>query len=203
MESVAYTFIHQYGWRITFEEAPLRYSGDVVDVTRDFSLGTRAYNPRGGRLEFSYDLGTNAKPDPEQVLRTAIEAYHRAGLPGRYEVIRAENYLHIVPTASANKDGVVEPVRSPFDVAVTVDGAGRFPEPVLNDLASSIQAASGYKIFVGQTPFLQGIQPRIERRFENMQARAILRALIAATGEVRIWYLMYAIRQKGYALSVL
>lgn len=47
MESVAYTFIHEYGWRITFEEAPLFYGGDIVDVTRDFSRGIRAYNPPG------------------------------------------------------------------------------------------------------------------------------------------------------------
>jgi hypothetical protein len=203
MESVAYTFIQKYGWRITFEEAPQRYAGDFVDVTRDFSLGTRSYKARGGRLEFSYDLGPDAKPDPEQVLRTTVEAYHQAGLPGRYDIIRDGDYLHIVPTASANESGIVEPVRSPLDMAVTVDGAGRFPQPVLQDLARSIQATSGYRISLGWSPFYQGIQPRIERRFENIQARAILKALIAATGKVRIWYLMFDFSEKAYALSVL
>lgn len=70
MESVAYTFIQEYGWRITFEEAPLLYEGDIVDVTRDFSRGIRAYIPRGGRLEFTYELGPGGRPpdDPAKVL---------------------------------------------------------------------------------------------------------------------------------------
>lgn len=204
MESVAYTFIQEYGWRITFEEAPLVYPGDIVDVTRDYSHGIRAFDPRGGRLEFSYDLGPDGTPpkDPERVLRAAVEAYHGAGLPGRYDLIRARGYLHIVPVASADERGVLQPVRSPLNAVVTIEGGGRFPDSVLEDLLKSIEEVSGYQVVIGRTPFPQGIQPRIQQRYEHAEARAVLRDLIAATSKPRVWYMMYSIGLQRYVLSV-
>ena len=67
LDSVAYTFAQQYGWPITFEEALTVYEGDLVDVTltrpkRPITDGRRLYSPLGGRLEFSYDLGPDARP---------------------------------------------------------------------------------------------------------------------------------------------
>jgi hypothetical protein len=114
LQSVAYTFDQQYGWRITFEEAPLVWSGDMIDVTRNFGAGIRAYDPRGGRLEFSYALGPSGSPpsDPTPVLRAAIDAYHRAGLPGRYDLLPVDGYFQIVPIAHTDKSGLLEPTHS-------------------------------------------------------------------------------------------
>ncbi len=204
MESVAYTFIQEYGWRITFEEAPLVWPGDFVDVTRNLSAGIHAYDPRGGRLEFSYDLGPNgtAPEDPGSVLRTAIAAYNKTGFPGRYRLLPEDGYFQIVPAAHRNEAGLLESIRSPLDSVVTVDGGGRFPEPVLQDLTRAMERVSGYRVVVGRTPFLQGEQPRIKRLFTNTQARSILRALIQATGKKRVWYLMYWIMHRQYFLSI-
>lgn len=205
LESVTFTFSQEYGWPVTFEEAPLVHSRDIVDVTRNFSLGIRVFDPRGGKLEFSYDLNSDGGPptNPEPALRAALQAYRETGLPGRYDLIAADGYFHIVPVARADEGGVFEPVRSPLDETVTIDGAGRFPEPVLKDLLHTVESLSGYRISIGRTPFLQGMQPRIEQHFQNAEARSVLRSLIKATGKRRIWYLMYHIGRNTYYLSVI
>lgn len=204
LESVVYTFVQEYGWLITFEEAPVMYSGDMIDVTVNPSVGIRAYNPRGGRLEFSYRLRQAGRPpeDPMPVLKAAIEAHHRAGFPGRYEVVQVGGYFHIVPTAHYNERGVLELVQSPLDALVTVDGGGRPSWPFFNDLVRAVERSSGYRILIGHNPFYQGDQPTIEQRFENVQARTILRALIQAAGKPRRWYLLSVPGQKQYALSI-
>ncbi|HXG32977.1 MAG TPA: hypothetical protein VNJ11_06410, partial [Bryobacteraceae bacterium] len=128
LQSVAHTFVERYRWLVTFEEAPLIYPGDYVDVTLNPAAGGRALAPRGGYLQFSFDVGPEGEPaDPGLVLRTALEAYHRAGFPGRYELRAEEGYFHIVPTARADVTGVLRAVRSPLDATVTLEGGGRNP----------------------------------------------------------------------------
>jgi hypothetical protein len=205
MQSVAYTFIQEYGWPVTFEEAPIAYAGEMVDATVNFSAGIRAYDPRGGRLEFSYRVAEDGKrpSDPLPVLIAAIEAYHQAGLPGRYEVASSRGYFHIVPTAHHNERGILQPVRSALDAIVTVGGGGRSVWPVFNDFVRAVERASGYRIGIGNSPFCRGDQASIEQRFENVQGRVVLRALIGATGQLRPWLLMCKPGRKECALSIL
>ncbi len=206
-ESVAYTFIHRYGWRVTFEEAPNVYSGDFVDVTltrpkRPPTDGRRLYNPLGGYLEFSYDLGPDgqAPEDPAAVLQTAIEAYHRGGFPGRYELVTVGEYFHIVPTARRDEDGEWEPIQSPLDTVVTLDGLGRSPDEIMRELAQLMKRnVVGYRLWTVGGPLIHRGNavppPRIVERFERVKAREVLRSLIAATGKSLIWYLMCGMRQ--------
>lgn len=214
LQALARTLINQYGWRVTFEEAPNVYLGDYIDATRDFSYGYRVFHARGGRLEFSYDLGSDGRPeDPAGVLRTAIAAYHRDGYPGRYELLTAGKYLHIVPTARQNEDGVWESVRSPLEAVVSLDGGDRFPSRVLDHLVELMTQASRHETVVGMEPFYRGDQPRIEERFEKTKAREILRSLIETAGKPRVWLLLYSgirqdiasgnVRRGKYFLSII
>lgn len=205
MESVAYTLIQEYRWRITFEEAPLEYSGDVVDVTKDLSRGSRVFNPRGGHLEFSYELapGGAPPPDPRPVLLSAIRAYHNANLPGRYELIVADGFYHIVPIARTSAEGILEAVRSPLEALVAIEGGNRHALLVFQDTLRAIESATGFRLRIGFHPFLRGMQPQIQQRFDQVQARSVLRSLIAASGKSRIWYMMYNIGTREYYLSII
>lgn len=205
MESVAYTLIQKYRWRITFEEAPLEYAGDIVDVTKDLSRGIRVFNPRGGHLEFSYELGPDGVPpaDPRPVLLSAIRAYHNANLPGRYELIVADGFYHILPIARTSANGLLEAVRSPLDALVEIEGGNRHVLLVFQDTLRAIESATGFRLRIGFHPFLRGRQPQIGQRFEQVQARLVLRSLIAASGKSRIWYMMYNIDARVYYLSII
>ena len=214
LQALARTFINQYGWRVTFEEAPNVYLGDYIDATRDFSYGYRVFHLRGGRLEFSYDLGSDGRPeDPAGVLRAAIAAYHRGGYPGRYKLITAGEYLHIVPTERKNEGGVWESISSPLEAVVSLDGGNRFPSRVLDHLVELMNQASRHETGVAREPFYQGMQPRIEQRFERTEVREVLRSLIETAGRPRVWNLLYGgirqdiesgfVRQGNYFLNII
>ena len=136
------------------------------------------------------------------MLRTAIEAYHRGGFPGRYKLLTVGEYLHIVPTATRDERGVWVPAESPLETVVSIEGGGRFPDPVVTELLQKVSRASGYRVVIGRAPFTYGIQPRIADRFQQVKARAVLRRIIGATGKQRIWYMMYWIKHRQYFLSV-
>ena len=203
LDSVAYTFAQQYGWPITFEEALTVYEGDLVDVTltrpkRPITDGRRLYSLRGGRLEFSYDLGPDGQTpeDPAAVLQTAINAYHRGGFPGRYELRTVGEYFHIVPAARRDENGRWEPFQSPLDTVVTLDGRNRLPDEVLTELRRRMSQAAGHDIFRGFHPLAKGdLQPHIVDRFEGVKAREILRSLIAATSRQLLWALLCGVQQ--------
>ena len=206
LESVVYTFIHRYGWRVTFEEAPNVYPGDWVDTPLTLTRfpsglptdGRRFYDPGGGFLEFSYDLGPygQAPEDPAEVLQTAIEAYHRGDFPGRYELVTVGEYFHIVPTARRDEDEEWEPIQSPLDTVVTLEGRNRLPDEVLTELRQRMTEAAGHEILEGILPLSRGnLQPRIVERFEGMKAREVLRSLIATTGSRHLWALLCGVRQ--------
>ena len=197
LESVVSTFVRDYNWPITFEESMTLHPGDWVDATRNFSLGIRVYLLRGGRLEFSYDLGPDgtAPEDPAAALRAALDAHHQAGLPGRYELVETADYLHIVPTAQRDEAGEWQPERSPLDNLVSLDGRGRTPDEVLIELRALISESVGYEIKRGNTLFKGYPQPRVLEHFEKVTARDVLRSVIATSGQGRLWSLLRGLRQ--------
>lgn len=205
LESVAYSFRAKYGWRITLEEAPLLYAGDIVDLTRDPSVGIRALRPKEHYLEFSYPLGPggSAPENPESVIHTALAAYHKAKMPGTYKVVRDHDYFHIIAVTQRNERKRESIAVNPLDKIVNIAGDNRSPEVILEELVTKIETLSGYPIMLFINPFSRGEQPRIETDFVSQPARDVLKALIDETGLHRVWYLLYAIRQKGYFLNIL
>lgn len=205
LESVVYTFSKVYGWRITIEEAPLLYQDDIINVTRDPTVGIRALRPKEQSLSFSYTLSQDGGPpkNPEHALQTAIDAYNSADLPGVYKLLRDDEYFHIVPVAQRNRQRVNVTAINPFDMIITVSGANRYPESILNEVLESIGSLSGFPVILAASPFSMGNQPQIEKDFVNVSARNVLKELIRESGIPRVWYLLYAIRQKGYFLSII
>ena len=192
LDSVAWTMIQQYNWPVTFEESLSVYPGDWIDATRDSSSGGRAHSLHSEPFEFSYDLGPGgeAPEDPAAVLRTAVEKHHQLGLPGRYALVETADYLHIVPTARRDEAGEWQAERSPLDSVVTLDGRGRSPDAVLQELRALIGESAGYEIHRGFHPVFKGDpQPRVPDRFEHVTAREVLRTLIATSRQGRLWSL--------------
>ena len=137
------------------------------------------------------------------MLQTALDAYHRGGFPGRYELRTAGEYFHIVPTARRDEDGEGEPFQSPLDTIVTLDGRGRSPDEIMRELAQLMKRnVVGYRLWTFGGPLIHRGNavppPRIVERFERVKAREVLRSLIAATGKSLIWYLMCGMRQDKF-----
>ncbi len=204
LESVVFTLNRRYGWLITYEEAPLVYSTDIVDVTKNEAAGIRALIPRGGRLQFRYELGSGGAPpqDPVPVVEAALVALRREGLPGRYRVIRDEDRIHIAPTGFLDERGVVRTYESPLDSLVTVEGGGREPGPLLVELVEQVNAEAEFPIALGRHPFFRGDQPSVLQNFQRVTARSLVRRLGDLSTRPRIWYMLFYIRKRQYILSI-
>ena len=198
LNEVTHTLIQEYNWPVTFEESGTVYPGDWVDVTRNFSFGGRSYLPRGGRLEFSYDLGPEgaAPEDPATMLRTALDAHHQSGLPGRYKLVETADYFHIVPTARRDERGRWKPEQSALDNIVSLHGRGRTPDAVRRELLMLVSAYAGIKVHPGNVLLFTGYPvPAVLGRFEHVTAREALRSLIAASGRGRLWMMRCGLQQ--------
>lgn len=202
---MTYTLSKEYGIIITFEEAPLIYSGDRIDVATTQGNKGRYFNPRGGELNVELETTENglALKSPMEAVAKAVGAYNQSGYPGRYKLDAKGDYLHIVPVARANTQGEIQAVQSPLDQIVTIKAAGRFPQSVLRELLDAVSAKSGYVVRIGQSPFLSGDQPVIQNDFSEVSARTVLRELAEKSRRKRIWYLLYDIRSGIYYLSII
>ena len=106
-----------FHWRIGFEEACLRYSGDLVDMTSPKyvpkSPDDRAYDPRGGPLEIQFAVSpeTGQPPDRDAVVRALLAEYLARGYPGHY-TFQSEHgqngYVYVYPDEVANVGGSLE-----------------------------------------------------------------------------------------------
>lgn len=204
LESVTYTLRHKYGVLVTFEEAPLEHFSDIVDPNKDSLNEGRTFLPRGGQLEFSFELSENrlGLSDPIRALETAIDAYHQQEYPGRYSLQKSGEYFHIVPRAIKNTQGAMTNVGSPLDAIVTITGEARHPHLILRELTTAVGKSSGYNVYIAHSPFLRGSQSPVPCDCVNMSARAVLRKLLETTGKRATWLMMYDIKNRSYYLSI-
>ncbi len=205
LEAITKTLAKEYGLLVTFEEAPLIYSGDRSDVAESQAGRGRYFNPRGGRLTLSLETTPDGKAlkSPAGSVAQIVAAYNQSGYPGRYKLLVAESYLQIVPVARADARGVMEQVQSPLDAVVTIKANGRSPHSILRELVRLVSEQSGFEIRIGRSPFLTGDQKAVQKDFSREPARAILRALVEASNKPRIWYLLFDIRSGVYYLSII
>ncbi|MCZ2156599.1 MAG: hypothetical protein LC114_22300 [Bryobacterales bacterium] len=61
LEAITNTLAKEYGLLITFEEVPIVYSGDRVDVTESQASRGRYVNPRGGQLTLTLETTPDGK----------------------------------------------------------------------------------------------------------------------------------------------
>lgn len=56
LASLVYTFCVTYHEAVTYEDAPLEASTDIVDVTANSAARRHVYIPRGGPLRFEFSV---------------------------------------------------------------------------------------------------------------------------------------------------
>lgn len=100
-----------------------------------------------------------------------------------------------MPTARRGKASEWAPGRDSLDSAVTLDGRGRFPREVLNELCGMSGESAGFEIKGSDTLFNRFPRSRVRERFEQAAAEAVLRSVIAASGQGCRWSLRRGLSQ--------
>jgi hypothetical protein len=206
-----YALSQRFGWRFGFEEARLRYRGDVVDVTSPKyvpkSADDRAYDPRGGVLDLTFTLSAKEgeSADSRHVVQQLLAQYHARGFPGRYSFIVAQDpsgYICVFPEAAANERGVIEP-REPVikrKVSVSVQ-EGRHLTAILDQVLDQLSTASGVQVLFGGPTMNALFQPAPPSFKTTEEPAYLFLNHSAAAMNQGFWQLLWDPTQKFYVLG--
>jgi hypothetical protein len=194
LASLVYTFCVTYHEAVTYEDAPLEASTDIVDVTANSAARRHVYIPRGGPLQFEFSVNPqDGKPvDVRSAISAAIAAHQASGYPGEYTAMESGGVLHVIPVATLDKEGQwrkTAPLMSETFTLPSDQGAkvGRAIRAVLR----AAGAARNRKIVLGS--FLPQQFERIALPLEPnpLSARDWISKALAAGGVRMSWVLLY------------
>ena len=113
---------HRFGWRITYEDPPYVYIGDLVDNTAPEYRGPlRALTPAGRQINVDYPISTKTGKldDPRQMLQLLLDAHTLLGNPELFRFMQNGEVFHIVPSQVRNTSGVLMNVVPTLEVPIT------------------------------------------------------------------------------------
>jgi len=175
----------RYGWVITYEDPRYVDASDVEDVTwrrKDLDFTKKVLAPRGGPFSFRYPVpaGVDA-PDASALLGKLLEEYHRTGYPGVFRLARTGSVFHIVPSASRNTLGQLEPWSSPLNARISIANNERTAFDMLEAIAAAVSRSGSVKVGVASAPLNLMMGVRVQGGARNERARSVLlRTLEAA-----------------------
>jgi hypothetical protein len=204
LASVIYTLSKKYGVRLTFEDAPLTSSYDLIDATAKTTKpqSLRILLPRGGPLRFSFALDEGGHIPARIAVAALLDAYGASGYPGRYQLNENQGILHIIPVEARNASGnwiTIGPLMS--HQVTLLPKQGRTNKAVLELLIGQIEAASGRRVVLG-TPLSNTFENAPFEDAASLPARDILERMFSQTGGHRLWLLLYDATFNYYVLSI-
>lgn len=202
----------EYRVPITYEDPRYAYAADLQDVTlavrRDLH-GAKPRSdqlvivPRGGAVTVQF-LG-----DAASSLKALVDSATSVG--GRFRVVAAERFLHVVPAEIRDRDGNWRAQSSALDVRISLPRAERTANALIADICAALTSAGDVRVslmtsleggFGGEGP------PTYEFEANDEVARNVLvRALELVSSEFgRLsWMLFYGNAlspDNGYALNL-
>lgn len=199
----------EYGWQIDYEEPPYASEPDLVDVT---NAQWRARNPgapgvkgiAGGSFESEYEVSDDLETarGKERVLHKIVTDYNRSKNPGRF-IVRAEGNGRFAIIGSfikrGSRDEAIIPV---LDTRVSVRLEERTAEAAVSAILQAVTNRTKSKLVLGTVPTNLFLQAKVTTGGENIEARALLRETLDATGRPLHWRLLYDPFTAKYVLNV-
>lgn len=201
-----------YGWRITYEDAPLSYPGDVVDVTAPTYQSKddqdRALDARGGPLDVSFEVPAVGQAPPEaqadQIIRDVLARYEKLKYPGRYKLeISDKGVLHVVPFEVKNRDGMPTRIVPLLDTRIKLQSEQEISgERAMQQITQAVSRMTGVRVLHGGIADNRLFQLKLSLPDSPVIARDITDSVAIESGVSRFWELLYDPGAKMYALNV-
>jgi hypothetical protein len=209
LASISYTLWKNYGTPISYEDPPLVYIGDLEDITKPsyhpISPPYKLYIPRGGALEFSFEISSETKKpaNDENTVAALLEAYSAAQYPGKFVVRKSTSVIHIIPDQGRDKEGIVRPIAPVMSTPISlVQKANRTTAEALEIICQEIKIQTGEKIVLGTRPPADFENTVFDALVKGIAARDALDSLCLKAGSYHLWLLLYDPTFKYYVLSV-
>jgi hypothetical protein len=147
---------------INYEDAPIQFAGDMVDVTdRVQNPQQRAANPnhriripRGGRLSITATVSPGRESmDVQNALSRLIEAHAAAGYPGSYVLDTKTAIPRVAPSAVRDERGRTVPVQSVLNKVIELPYQERNAYELLKLILEQVGKDQPFKIGVATAPW--------------------------------------------------
>ena len=207
-----YQLSKSFHWRIGFEEAELRYAGDLVDTTSPEYVSKdkndRAFIPRGGSLDlrFSVSRETGQPVDPIAVIRGLLTEHRARGYPGRYSFTapaEKTGYYYVFPEQVANERGVFDKTNPVTRIRLSVavrDGEKLIG--VLQEVKLDVGKTAGKEVLYAGFGLPQALVQPAPRQFVGVgDSFLVFLNKIASAQAVDFWQVLYDPTGRFYVLS--
>lgn len=201
-----------YGWRITYEDAPLSYRGDVVDVTAPTYQSKddedRALDAKGGPLDVSFEVPGVGQAPPEaqaaQIIRAILEQYEQLKYPGRYRLeVSDRGVMHVIPFEVKNHDGTPTKVVPVLDTKISLQPQREISgERAIGETTRALGRVTGITILDGGVADNRLSQVNLTFANAPTVARELVDAAAIQSGASNCWLLLYDPGARLYVLNV-
>jgi hypothetical protein len=209
------TLEEKYGWVITYEDPRYVHDSEIADsnlkIRKDlnnYKSGetTKLLVPRGGSLEFTYDVvsNTNLPVDPAVVVQKLLDAQAARDNGGRFRLETNGRIMHVIPTAIKNSAGELAPQESVLDTIISLPSGERTVLQKLENICAAISRAINIPVVLGTVPDYWFSQRRDQRGATNQRARDVLIDTFETMGYGKdlSWWLYYSPTFKKYLLHI-
>jgi hypothetical protein len=190
---------------MTFEEPPVVYAGDVVDMSDAYKhkQGTKVLFPTFVTLTVSYtEDEISTRQGTAKVLQRLVAKFNKEN-PERpqFFVLDKDGLFHVIPTNQRLASGKLVPYTSPLDVPLTVEVKDVRAGDALRVILDAIKAKTGTEILVGWSPFDTGIgvgqRKRLNISTQTDTARTLIKQLIQNDSPWCSWELLTGANLSG------
>jgi hypothetical protein len=194
----------EYAWRITYEEAPLENS---VDLVNGASIGTHwIARPTAFQASFEEPQDFRSLEEKWKILDRLVAKY--SGLHGTMAVLSNGDYSHIIPTTLKNKAGHIVPFEPLLNTKVSFEPAQRSLLDTVRLIMSQVSRIRGVSIGLGTIPTNLFVQQQLLTNADDESAREVLMRIFEdASGKRQLkggpaarvtWDLLNDISYSGY-----
>ncbi len=193
------------GTSISYEEPPYESSADVIRTTPTSHPGLRpivvARTIPNAVVVPLPGLGKGA--DAAIFVEAVLSAYHQAGLPGRYKVVRRQNSIDVVPSEVAGFNGGMKAITPIMSRPVSLAYAERSKVETFQLIADAISRSAGREVRLLMNPFSSGMPIRIALSTKESSIADALSLLGTKAGIGAVSYLLaFEPNENAYYLTV-
>lgn len=178
----------RFGLRISTEDPPLLFGGDVRDVTTEVwrgpNPGRRVLVPRGFRLEVTFGVDPNGAPRHAEDLVARLVRAANGRSPFSYRVDDgSDDVFTVVPTRTRDAHGNSVAIVPLLDRLVTIVKGTRPLAESASMMAAELSSQTGLRVsccqsVVGGIPWGMGV---VEFEARGEPARSVLKRLVMAS----------------------
>lgn len=177
----------KYGYVITYEDPRYVNEGEIADVTEKVrkdldqyppGKAPRVLIPKGGKINISYNLSANGKPeDPAGLIQSILNA----GGANAFRFWQDPNAFHVVPASDSAvldaKISLVEQERSGVEAVLAI--------------CDAVSRATNTTVAIGSVPNNLLFKGHTRRGAVNENAREVLGSVLADVGKNISWQLFH------------